>query len=113
MHLGAALTEARAVDGKVRVTYRQRAGDTQQLEVDHVVAGTGYRVALSRLGFLDAALQSRVQKAADTPVLDRHFETTVPGLYFIGAPAANSFGPLLRFAFGAKYAARRVSQRLA
>jgi hypothetical protein len=37
----------------------------------------------------------------------------VPGLYFVGAAAANSFGPLLRFAFGAKYAATRVARKLA
>jgi thioredoxin reductase len=49
---------------------------------------------------------------ADTPILDRNFETSVPGLYFIGAAAANSFGPLLRFAYGARYAAARVSRHL-
>ena len=113
MHLGAALTGARVVDDKVRITFRQQGGDDQQMEVDHVVAATGFRVALSRLGFLDQALQSRIRKADDTPVLDRHFQTSVPGLYIIGAAAANSFGPLLRFAFGAKYAARRVSRHLA
>jgi hypothetical protein len=35
----------------------------------------------------------------------------VPGLYF--AAAANSFGPLLRFAHGADFAAKRLAVRLA
>jgi hypothetical protein len=31
----------------------------------------------------------------------------------VGISAANSFGPLLRFAFGANYAAKRLSRHLA
>jgi hypothetical protein len=64
------------------------------------------------LEFIEQPVQSRIRKVADTPILDRNFETTVPGLYFIGAAAANSFGPLLRFAYGARYAAERVSRHL-
>jgi hypothetical protein len=33
----------------------------------------------------------------------------IRGLYFVGAAAANSFGPLMRFAFGAGFAARRLT----
>jgi hypothetical protein len=45
-------------------------------------------------------------------LLSATFESTVPGIYFVGLPAANSFGPLLRFACGAGFAARRVSKHL-
>jgi thioredoxin reductase len=113
MHLGATLSSARAEDGKVRLAFSQVGQQDRHIEVDHVIAATGYRVAISRLGFLDTAVQSRIAKVADTPILNRHFESSVPGLYFIGAAAANSFGPLLRFAFGAKFAAKRVARRLA
>jgi hypothetical protein len=34
----------------------------------------------------------------------------VPGLHFLGAPAAASFGPLMRFVSGAGYAARAVAE---
>jgi hypothetical protein len=78
-----------------------------------VIAGTGFKVALSRLKFIDAAMQSRIRKSADTPILNRHFESSLKDLFFVGGAAANSFGPLLRFAFGANFAAKRVSQRLA
>jgi len=37
----------------------------------------------------------------------------VPGLYFVGVSAANSFGPVLRFAFGADFAARHITRQLA
>ena len=33
------------------------------------------------------------------------FESTVPGLYFIGAASAPTFGPVMRFMFGAKHPA--------
>jgi thioredoxin reductase len=92
---------------------RQPGREDTQIEVDHVIAATGYKAAVSRLTFIDEALQSRVTQAEGAPILNRHFESSVPGLYFVGAAAANSFGPLLRFAYGAKFAANRVTARLA
>jgi len=111
-HLGVSVADAKALDGSLRLTLREPNGATRVLEVDHLVAATGYRVAVSRLGFLDPALKSGLALADDTPVLGRHFESSVRGLYFIGAAAANSFGPMLRFAFGANYAAKRVSRHV-
>jgi thioredoxin reductase len=111
MHLDSTLTTAQADDSRAHLEFLQ-SGKATTIEVDHVIAATGYRVAVSRLGFISEAIQSSIRKVADTPILDRNFESSVPGLYFIGAAAANSFGPLLRFAYGAKFAARRVSKRL-
>jgi hypothetical protein len=65
------------------------------------------------LGFINESLPARIDKVDDTPILGRHFESSVPGLYFIGVAAANSFGPLLRFAFGAGFAAKRVARHVA
>ena len=112
MHLGATLEGGYAAGAGVRVAFSQRGEKKTSIEVDHIIAATGYQVAVSRLGFIDASIQSRIDKVNDTPILSRHFESSVPGLYFIGAAAANSFGPLLRFAFGAQFAARRVAQHL-
>jgi cation diffusion facilitator CzcD-associated flavoprotein CzcO len=114
MHLGTTLSKASAAGGSVRLEFNQQGkSDKQIVEVDHVIAGTGFKVALSRLKFIDAAMQSRIRKSADTPILNRHFESSLKDLFFVGGAAANSFGPLLRFAFGANFAAKRVSQRLA
>lgn len=113
MHLGAALAGAAAVEGRVQLTIEQvGGGGGRTLEVDHVVAGTGFQIALSRLSFIDPPLRALVRTAADTPILNRYFESSVPGLYMIGGAAAYSFGPLLRFAFGAKFTARRIAPRL-
>jgi thioredoxin reductase len=84
----------------------------QELVADHVIAATGYKAELSRLRFIDESVQSGLRKTGNAPALSRNFESSIPGLYFIGAAAANSFGPLLRFAYGARFAAERVARRL-
>ena len=46
------------------------------------------------------------------PVLSHAFESSIQRLYFLGAIAAGTFGPLLRFVAGADFAARRVGRDL-
>jgi thioredoxin reductase len=113
MHLGVTLVGALAHEGRARLLLRQLGRADSQLEVDHVIAATGYRAAVSRLPFIDASLRSRIKQTQDAPTLSRYFESSVSGLYFVGAAAAFSFGPLLRFAYGARFAAERVAARLA
>jgi cation diffusion facilitator CzcD-associated flavoprotein CzcO len=113
MHLGVTLAGAHAHEGRARLVFRRPGQEDGHLVVDHVIAATGYKAAVSRLPFLDESMQSRIRTAGEAPVLNRHFESSVSGLYFIGAAAANSFGPLLRFAYGAKFAVQRVAARLA
>jgi thioredoxin reductase len=113
MHLSTTVAGADPVNGKARLLLRRLGREDTRLEVDHVIAATGYKAAVSRLSFMDHSLQARVRTVDGAPILDRQFESSVPGLYFVGAAAANSFGPLLRFAFGARFAARRVASHLA
>jgi hypothetical protein len=113
MHLSAKISSARVVDERVRLAFSQPNVAETQLDVDHVIAATGYRVDLSRIPFIEQSLQNQLNDAEGTPVLNRYFESSVRGLHFIGAAAANSFGPLLRFAYGARFAAQRVATRLA
>ncbi len=37
-------------------------------------------------------------------------ESSVPGLHFLGAPAARSFGPLMRFVAGGWYGAESLTR---
>jgi hypothetical protein len=46
-------------------------------------------------------------------MIDRNFQTTVPGLYMVGLAAAYNFGPLLRFACGAEFTVKRLAPHLA
>jgi hypothetical protein len=105
--------EADAAGGGARLVVEREGEPSQTIFTDHVVAATGYRVDLARLDFLGPKLRRRLRLTGSSPALSRDFESSVPGLYFMGASAADSFGPLLRFAFGADFAVKRVSRRLA
>ena len=89
------------------------------IDADHVIAGTGFRVDLARLGFLPEHLRAVIKTVNGHPVVSRSGETSVPGLYFAGAPTVISIGPSARFIAGthtlsallAKSAARRARSR--
>jgi hypothetical protein len=108
MHSGFAIRRAEARGGRVVLHCDGQDGGSLELECDHVIAATGYRVSLARSGFLDENLLRRIATEAGSPRLSHNFESSVPGLHFVGLSAAASFGPLLRFAVGARYAARRL-----
>jgi hypothetical protein len=87
--------------------------DGSRLDCDHVLAATGYRVDIRRLGLLGPDLLRAVAMVdGGFPRLGAGFETTVPGLHFVGAPAAWSFGPLMRFVAGTTHTGRSVARRL-
>ena len=73
---------------------------------------TGYRVDLDRHPVLAPTLASSLQRLNGSPQLKRGLEASVPGLHFVGAAAAASFGPLMRFVAGAGYAARAVAREV-
>jgi cation diffusion facilitator CzcD-associated flavoprotein CzcO/predicted ATP-grasp superfamily ATP-dependent carboligase len=110
--LGRSVVGATAQDGGVRLELQGPEGD-EELVVAQVVAGTGYRPDLSRLPFLDPALREGIATVVGTPVLDHSFQSSASGLYFVGYPAGLSFGPVMRFVFGADFTARRIARRLA
>lgn len=111
------VVQARVEDGGVRLRLRlQGPAGVEELTVDKVVAGTGYRADLNRLSFLEEGLRDSLASAPaapGAPVLDRWFESSVPDLLFVGYIAAVSFGPLMRFVYGTDFTARRVARRLA
>lgn len=103
---------ARVQNGRVHLDLRASDGSQQEIIADHVIAATGYRVDVTRLNFLSSDIQSNVAMVENTPVLSSKLESSIPGLYFIGTVAANSFGPLMRFACGAGFTARRLTKAL-
>ena len=96
-------------DGRLQVTFAD--GDAEA--VDHLLFGTGYQVDITRYPFLPAALTARVRRAAGYPVLGPGMESSVPGLHFLGAPAAWSFGPIMRFVSGGWYAGSALARTIA
>jgi cation diffusion facilitator CzcD-associated flavoprotein CzcO len=102
------IESARAKNGQLEL----ELNDGTKREVDHVMLGTGFSVDIKRYPFLEESLIARIQRVNGSPRLTRNFESSVPGLYFVGAPASWSFGPLARFVAGADYAARTVSRNV-
>ncbi len=111
--LGARLVGAEAVGGRAKLALKLQDGGERVVMADHVIAGTGYRVDMRRLRFLAPAVLEKLDCVNHTPRLSRCFESSVPGLHFVGTAAANSFGPMMRFAYGAGFASRRLAAHFA
>jgi hypothetical protein len=110
---GRSLQHAKATGNGVRLVLADaHGGPSITIESDHVICATGYRADVDRLTFLDPSVRADVRRVAKAPVLSHRFESSVPGLYFLGLPAAMSFGPLMRFMYGDAFAARRITQDL-
>jgi NADPH-dependent 2,4-dienoyl-CoA reductase/sulfur reductase-like enzyme len=108
LHGGRAVTRVRVRGDRAVVTF----DDGPEQTVDHVLLGTGYRVDLARYPFLSADLLAGVRQVNGYPVLGRGFESSVPGLHFVGATGAWTFGPLMRFVAGTAFAAAEVTRLL-
>ncbi len=85
----------------------------EKLKADHVVLGTGYRINIWNLPMLHPSLVSSIQTYQDAPLLNHRFESSVPGLYFVGISSVSSFGPFYRFVVGDDAAAQRVAAAIA
>jgi hypothetical protein len=112
VRLGCALEAAEEQGGRAHLTVRDSSGACRRLPFDHVVAATGYRIAPHRLGFLNAATLERLRTIDASPALTRNFESSVPGLHFVGLSSARSFGPVMRFVVGAVHPARTLTRLL-
>jgi hypothetical protein len=111
---GIALSTGRRVSEAARANghLRLRLDDGTSREVDHVVLATGYRVDVSRYPFMSPALVRRLPSVNGHPILSNGFESAVPGLHFLGAPAVHSFGPLVRFVAGTDFAAGALARAI-
>jgi len=95
-------------DGGVRL----ELDDGQRLEVDHVLLATGYRIDIQRYGFLEPELVQQVRTRDGHPLLRSGLESSVAGLHFLGAPAAETYGPVMRFVCGTWFSARALTRQV-
>jgi thioredoxin reductase len=109
---GLAPQSAEIRDHRIHLDCVAADGSVTTVSADHAILCTGYRVDLRKITFLDAGLRGAIAAAANTPLLSSHFESSVPGLYFVGPASAPSFGPMFRFVYGAEYTAPRVAAHL-
>ena len=106
---GQTVTKLNVVDGRVVAT----VSDGARLTADHILLATGYTVDIDKLTMIHPSLRAEVATDRAIPVLSHWFESSVPGLYFIGLTSLRAFGPLYRFVAGCGAAARRVAKSVA
>src|SRR3984893_240986 len=97
------------VGGELRI----RLNDGSVRNVDHVLLGTGYGVDVTRYPFLPPELSESLSQVNGFPKLRPGFESSIPGLHFLGAPSSWNFGPLMFFVCGTEYAGRRLARHIA
>ena len=87
---------------------RLRLNDSTDRIADHVIVATGYQANVSSYSFFDSSMIDAMRTSGGYPVLTRALESSVPGLHFLGKPAAWSFGPLLNFISGTHFASAEL-----
>jgi len=102
---GRMVAEARAIGDEARM----KLDDGSERSAHHVLMGTGYSVDIGKYEFMSPELLNGVQLFDGYPVLAPGFCSSVPGLHFIGATAARSFGPLLYFVTGTEFTSRQLT----
>jgi len=110
---GQSVRWAAARDGGAVLGLTSADGSSRELAADHVIAATGFRADLRRFPFLDDQLRSRLRTVAGTAWVGPGYESSVPGLFFIGPAVAPTFGPVMRFVYGTAHAAPVTAGQLA
>jgi thioredoxin reductase len=100
-------------NGGVRLGLAGPGGAVRELEADHVIAATGYRPDTARLPFIGDRLRPALRTLDGSPVVGHDYQSSIPGLYFIGPAVAPTFGPVMRFVFGARHATTTVARQFA
>ena len=100
---------AKAINGRLLVG----VSDGTDREVDHLIYATGYQIDVSKYAFLSSEILNRLDVVNGYPRLRSGLESSVRGLYFLGAPAAWTFGPVARFVSGAHYCVPALAKSVA
>ena len=109
VHEGQTVRSFEVEDGRVDLTL----SDGARIRADHLVLGTGYKVDIDRLPMISPSLRAAIKDEKGMPLLGRSFESTVPGLYFVGVTSLPMFGPMYRFVLGCRSMAPRVARAIA
>jgi hypothetical protein len=104
LSLGRVTSSAAVAGGAVHLTL----DDGTTREADRVVLATGFELRADSHPLLDPQLTADLRTRAGAPLLSAGFESSVPGLHFVGAFAAASFGPVMRFVSGTPFTGRAL-----
>jgi thioredoxin reductase len=83
------------------------------LQADDVILATGFKVDIHRVPFLATGpVRDRLQVRNGFPVLDEHFQTSIPGLFITSMAATQDFGPFFGFTVAARVSALTIGHSL-
>ena len=106
--VGQEVRRADQVNQQVRITL----DDGSDRSFDHVILCTGYRIDAAKYSFLSHDIHRNLRTQSGYPLLGSGYESSVPGLHFVGACSAISFGPVMRFVSGTTATSREVTNKL-
>jgi cation diffusion facilitator CzcD-associated flavoprotein CzcO len=87
--------------------------DGTEINVDEVILATGYKVNISNVPYLSAGnILAQLETKNGSPVLNKSFETSIPGLFITSMPAAQDFGPFFGFTIAARVSAQIICDAL-
>ncbi|HEU4768367.1 MAG TPA: NAD(P)-binding domain-containing protein [Pyrinomonadaceae bacterium] len=81
----------------------------EEIHCDQIVLATGYQVDMTRLPILSSGnLLAQLATRNGFPVLDDHFQTSIPGLFITSMPAIQDFGPFFGFTIAVRVSAKLI-----
>ena len=85
----------------------------ETFQVDHVILATGYKVKIDQVPFLaQGNILPQLTTKNDYPVLDEHFQSNLPGLFFTSMTATQDFDPFFAFTISVRTSAKLIGQAL-
>jgi cation diffusion facilitator CzcD-associated flavoprotein CzcO len=83
------------------------------LEIDHIILATGYKVNVEKVPLLTQGnILAQLETRNGFPVLDEHFQSNLPGLFFTSMCATQDFGPFFAFTAGIRTSAKLIGAAL-
>ncbi len=90
-----------------------RLDDGTSLAIDQIVLATGYKVNVSQIPLLAAGnILPQLEIQNGFPVLDEHFQSNLPGLFFTSICAVQDFGPYFAFTVSVRTSAKLIGSAL-
>lgn len=87
--------------------------DNSTVVVDQIILATGYKVNVENVPFLSRGnILSSLETRNGFPVLDEHFQSNLPGLFFTSMCATQDFGPFFAFTAAVRTSAKLIGSAL-
>lgn len=87
--------------------------DGSTVVVDQIVLATGYKVNVEKVPLLaQGNILGQLETRNGFPVLDEHFQSNLPGLFFTSMCATQDFGPFFAFTAGVRTSAKLIGSTL-